>query len=255
MRAPTDRTNNMTRSAAAGVALLSLLIAGCASAPRNPDPRDPWEGFNRVSYKVTDAVDRAVLKPTAKGYRKVTPQFVETGVSNFFSNLNQPTVIVNDLLQAKFRPALNDTGRFLLNSTLGLGGLLDPASAAGLDRNDEDFGQTLGKWGVPSGPYLWIPFLGPSTGRDAVGQGVDAFMDPVNYVERDRIRYSLTALDVVDSRARQLDLEDTLASAYDRYAFIRNAYLQQREYQVKDGDVPPPPIDDEPLEDPEPDAK
>jgi phospholipid-binding lipoprotein MlaA len=231
-------------------------MVGCATAPKaNPDPRDPWEGFNRVSYQVTDVVDRAVLKPTARGYRKVAPQFVETGVANFFSNLNGPTVIVNDLLQAKFKPALNDTGRFLLNSTLGLGGLLDPASAAGLDRNDEDFGQTLGKWGVPSGPYLWIPFLGPSSARDAPGQGVDAFLDPVNYIERDKIRFGLTGLDVVDARSRQLDLEETLESAYDRYAFIRNAYLQQREYQVKDGDIPPPAIEeDEPLEDPEPDA-
>lgn len=230
-------------------------MVGCATAPKSPDPRDPWEGFNRVSYKVTDAVDRAVLKPTAKGYRKVAPQFVETGVANFFSNLNQPGVIVNELLQAKFGPALNDTGRFLLNSTLGIGGLLDPASAAGLDRNDEDFGQTLGKWGIPSGPYLWIPFFGPSSARDFPGRTLDGFTDPVNYIRRDRIRWTLTGVDVVDSRARQLDLEETLASAYDRYAFIRNAYLQQREYQVKDGDVPPPPIDDEPLEDPEPDAK
>jgi phospholipid-binding lipoprotein MlaA len=246
----------MTRSAAPVVALLSLLTVGCASAPnRTPDPRDPWERFNRVSYKVTDVADRAVLKPTAKAYRAVAPQFVETGVSNFFSNLNQPTVIVNNLLQAKFGPALNDTGRFLLNSTLGLGGLLDPASAAGLDRNDEDFGQTLGKWGVASGPYLWIPFLGPSTVRDGFGRGVDVFTDPVHYVERDRIRYSLDALDVIETRASQLDLEETLQSAYDRYAFIRNAYLQQREYQVKDGEVTQPPLDEESLEDPEPDAE
>lgn len=229
-------------------------MVGCASAPRNPDPRDPWEGFNRVSYSVTDAVDRAVLKPTARGYRKVTPQFVETGVSNFFSNLNGPTTIVNDLLQAKFLAGLNDTGRFLLNTTLGLGGLLDPASAAGLDRNDEDFGQTLGKWGMSSGPYLWLPFLGPSSVRDGLGQGVDMFGNPVRYVERDAIRYSLDGLNLIDARARQLDLEETLNSAYDRYAFIRNAYLQQREYQVKDGDVPPPQFEDDELEDPEPDA-
>lgn len=239
----------MTRPATLVVALLSLLMVGCATT-RNPDPRDPWEGFNRVSYSVTDAVDRAVLKPTAKGYRAIAPQFVETGVANFFSNLNGPTIIVNDLLQAKFRPALNDTGRFLLNTTLGIGGLFDPASAAGLDRNDEDFGQTLGKWGMSSGPYLWLPFLGPSSVRDGIGSGVDMFGNPIRYVERDKIRYSLDAMNLIDARARQLDLEETLNSAYDRYAFIRNAYLQQREYQVRDGDVPPPPIDEEPLEDP-----
>jgi phospholipid-binding lipoprotein MlaA len=214
-------------------------MVGCASAPNTKrDPRDPWEGFNRVSYKVTDAVDRAALKPVAKGYKAVAPQFVETGVSNFFSNLKTPTVMVNDFLQGKFRAGFHDTGRFLLNTTLGIGGLMDPASAAGLDRNDEDFGQTLGKWGVSSGPYLWIPFLGPSTVRDGFGQGVDAFTNPTNYVERDAWRYSLNAMDVIDGRARQLDLEETLNSAYDRYSFIRNAWLQQREYQVKDGDVP-----------------
>jgi phospholipid-binding lipoprotein MlaA len=255
MRAFTARLNNMNPPAAAVVVLTSLILAGCASQPNaKKDPRDPFEKFNRVSYKVTDAVDRAVLKPTAKGYKAVAPQFVETGVSNFFSNLNQPTVIVNDLLQAKFTPALSDTGRFLLNTTLGVGGLFDPASGVGLDRNDEDFGQTLGKWGMPSGPYLWIPFLGPSTIRDAFGTGVDAFTDPMNYVERDVIRFSLTGLNVIDARARRLDLEETLRSTYDPYGFIRNAYLQQREYAVKDGNVESPTFDDEPLEDPEPEA-
>lgn len=231
-------------------------MAGCASRPNTrPDPRDPWEGFNRVSYTITDAADRAVLKPTAKAYKAVAPQFVETGVSNFFSNLNQPTVIVNDLLQAKFRPALNDTGRFLFNTTFGIAGLWDPASRIGFDRNDEDFGQTLGKWGVPSGPYLWIPFLGPSTVRDGIAQPLDYWSDPVNYIERDAIRFGLNGVDLIDSRARQLDLEQTLESAYDRYAFIRNAYLQQREYAVTDGNVPPPQLEDEePLEDPEPEA-
>jgi phospholipid-binding lipoprotein MlaA len=245
----------MTRSAAALGALLSLLLVGCATQPNTKkDPRDPFEGFNRVSYKVTDAVDRAVLKPTAKGYKAVAPQFVETGVSNFFSNLGQPTVIVNNLLQAKFKPALNDTGRFLMNTTVGIGGLWDPASKVGLDRNDEDFGQTLGKWGMSSGPYLWIPLMGPSTIRDGIGQGVDTFTDPLYYVERDVIRYSLTAVNLIDARARQLDLEETLNNTFDRYAFIRNAYLQRREYQVTDGNAPPPTLDEEPLEDPEPEA-
>jgi phospholipid-binding lipoprotein MlaA len=244
----------MTRSAVALVALLSLLMVGCATQPNaRKDPRDPFEGFNRVSYQVTDAVDRAVLLPTAKAYKAVAPQFVETGVSNFFSNLNQPTVMVNDLLQGKFLASLNDTGRFLMNTTLGIGGLWDPASKVGFDRNDEDFGQTLGKWGAPSGPYLWIPFLGPSSVRDGIGRGADIYTDPTRYVERDAIRYSLDGLNLIDARARRLDLEDTLNQTFDRYAFIRNAYLQQREYAVTDGNVPPPPLeDDEPLEDPAP---
>jgi phospholipid-binding lipoprotein MlaA len=245
----------MTRPAVALVALLSLFLVGCATAPNaKKDPRDPLEGFNRASYKFNDALDRALLKPAAKGYKAVTPDFVETGVTNFFSNLAQPTVIINDLLQGKFKAGLNDTGRFLLNSTVGIGGLFDPASPAGLDRNDEDFGQTLGKWGVPSGAYLMVPFFGPSTVRDGFGSAVGVYTDPVHYVERDAIRYGLQGVDLIDSRARRLPLEDTLNQAFDKYTFIKNAFLQQREYAVKDGNVPPPTFDDEPLEDPDPDA-
>ncbi len=245
----------MTRSAAALVALLSLLIAGCATQPNaKKDPRDPFEGFNRASYEFTDALDRAVLRPAAKGYKAVAPQFVETGVSNFFSNLGQPTVIVNDVLQAKFMPALSDTGRFLMNTTLGIGGLFDPATKLGFDRNKEDFGQTLGKWGMPSGAFLWVPLFGPTTVRDGFGSGVDVFADPTHYVERDAIRYGLNGMDLIDWRARQFALEETLNKAFDKYAFIRNAYLQQREYQVTDGNVASPTFDEEPLEDPEPEA-
>ena len=244
----------MTRPAAAFVAVLTLTLTGCATRPdAKKDPRDPFEGFNRASYKFNDAVDRALLKPAAKGYKAVAPQFVETGVTNFFSNLGQPTVILNDLLQAKFKPALNDTGRFLLNTTVGIGGLFDPASKAGLDRNDEDFGQTLGKWGVPSGPYLMVPLFGPTTVRDGFGSGVDVFTDPVHYVERDAWRYGLQGMNLIDARARRLPLEDTLNQTYDKYGFIRNAFLQQREFQVTDGNAPNPTFD-EPLEDPDPGA-
>jgi phospholipid-binding lipoprotein MlaA len=245
----------MTRPAVASVALLSLFLVGCATAPNaRKDPRDPFEGFNRASYKFNDGLDRAILKPVAKGYKAVTPDFVESGVTNFFSNLAQPTVIINDLLQGKFKASLNDSGRFLLNTTVGIGGLFDPASSAGLDRNDEDFGQTFGKWGAPSGPYLMVPFMGPTTVRDGIGNGVGVFTDPVHYVERDAIRYGLTGMDLIDARARRLPLEDTLNQAYDKYTFIKNAFLQQREYAVTDGNVPAPKFDDEPLEDPDPGA-
>jgi len=248
----------MTRHVTALVALLTLLLAGCATAPqgtkKEKDPRDPFEGFNRASYAFTDAVDRAALKPVAKGYKAIAPQFVETGVTNFFSNLGTTTTIVNDLLQAKFMASLNDTGRLLFNTTFGIGGLFDPASKIGFDRNDEDFGQTLGKWGVPSGPYLWIPLFGPSTIRDGVGTGVGIFTDPLHYVERDAWRYSLNGLEAIDGRARALDLDQTLQSTYDKYGFIKNAYLQRREYQVTDGAATPPPVDYQGLEDPDPDA-
>jgi phospholipid-binding lipoprotein MlaA len=245
----------MRRFATAFILLAAILATGCASQPTatKRDARDPLERFNRASFAFNDALDRAVLKPTAKGYRAVAPQFVETGVSNFFDNLDTPKTLVNDLLQAKFKPALHDTGRFLMNTTIGLGGLFDPASAAGLDRNDEDFGQTLGKWGVPAGPYLMIPFIGPSTVRDGLGEIPDEYADPRHYVEEDKVRFGILALNIVDARSRQFALEDTLNSAYDRYAFIRNAYLQRREYLVTDGEVPEESLEDESLEEPEAD--
>jgi phospholipid-binding lipoprotein MlaA len=247
----------MSRFASAALVFATLLAAGCASQPTQTkrDARDPFERFNRASYTFNDALDRAILKPTAKGYRAVAPQFVETGVSNFFDNLDTPKTLVNDLLQGKFKPALHDTGRFVMNTTIGVGGLFDPATAAGLDRNEEDFGQTLGKWGVPPGPYLMIPFVGPATVRDGLGEIPDEYSDPRHYIEEDKIRFGLLALNVVDSRARALSLEDTLNSAYDRYAFIRNAYLQRREYLVTDGEVPEESLEDPELEDPEPEPE
>jgi phospholipid-binding lipoprotein MlaA len=232
-------------------ALALLALSGCAASPSTkPDPRDPWERVNRATYGFNDGIDRAIAKPAARAYRKVVPRIARKGVSNFFANLEQPTVMLNDLLQGKWRPAGNDAARFLLNTTLGLGGLFDPASPAGLDRNDEDFGQTLGKWGVASGPYLMVPFLGPSTVRDGFGEIPDEYTDPRHYVERDAIRFGVLFFNLLDSRARQLSLEDTLNQAFDRYAFIRNAYLQRREYLVTDGEVP-----EESLEDPEAEAE
>jgi phospholipid-binding lipoprotein MlaA len=241
----------MIRPSAVAVVLLSLAFAGCASAPKR-DARDPLERVNRVSYKVTDAVDRAVLRPVAKGYKAVAPQFVETGVTNFFSNLGQPTVILNDLLQAKFKDGFSDTGRFLVNTTLGIGGLWDPASNMGMDKHDEDFGQTLGKWGVPSGAYLFIPLYGPSTVRDGFGSLADVYSDPLHYVERDAWRYGLYGMNLIDTRARLLETDETLKNTFDKYAFVRNAFLQRRQYQVTDGAASP--LDDEPLEDPEAEA-
>jgi phospholipid-binding lipoprotein MlaA len=220
------------------LALFALLLAGCATVPSGKtDPRDPWEGFNRASYKFNDALDRAVAKPAAKGYKKVTPRVVRTGVSNFISNLGTITTVVNDVLQGKIKQAGHDSGRFLLNSTLGLGGLFDPATAAGLEHNDEDFGQTLGKWGVKSGPYLMLPILGPSTVRDTFGRIPDQFTNPLNYLEDDSTRYLIRGVDFLDLRAGLLDLDDQIERSYDKYAFIRNAWLQRREYQVTDGDV------------------
>jgi phospholipid-binding lipoprotein MlaA len=219
--------------------IAGLWLAGCASLPNNskPDARDPWERFNRTTFKVNDALDRAILRPTARAYAKVTPRVVRTGISNFFANLETTTTLVNDALQGKMRAAGHDTARLLLNTTLGLGGLFDPATAAGLDKNDEDFGQTLGKWGMSSGPYLMMPLFGPTTVRDFAGRGVDTFTDPSHYLEDDSTRYAITAVGVVDLRYGLLSLDAQLEQSFDRYAFVRNAWLQRREYKVKDGNV------------------
>jgi phospholipid-binding lipoprotein MlaA len=223
---------------------LALLCAGCASVPSGkPDPRDPWERFNRTSFAINDRLDRAALKPAAKAYKKVTPQIVRTGISNFISNLDTISTVINDVLQGKMRQAGQDSARFLMNSTLGLGGLFDPASAAGLERNDEDFGQTLGKWGVKSGPYLMLPLLGPSTVRDSIGRIPDQFTHPVNYLEDDSTRYIIRAVDVLDLRAGLLDLDAQLEKSYDRYAFVRTAWLQRREYMVTDGNIEDPALE------------
>ena len=244
----------MSRSSQLLAALLCLAsLAGCATAPgTKADARDPFERINRKTFAFNDAVDRTVLKPVAKGYRKVAPQFVETGVSNFFDNLEGPRTIINDLLQGKFKASLHDTGRLLLNTTVGIGGLLDPATAAGLDKNDEDFGQTFGKWGVGAGPYIMLPFLGPTTLRDGVGRIPDTYANPLTYIERDKVRLSLYGMSVIDTRARLLSVDDSLNQAYDRYAFLRNAYLQRREYQVTDGEAAEDPLAGEELPPDEP---
>jgi phospholipid-binding lipoprotein MlaA len=230
-----------TETAARALALTAcLLLAGCATTQRAPSPKDPWEGVNRATFTLNDAVDRAVLKPVAKGYRKYVPQFAQTGVNNFLTNLAYPTTIVNNLLQLKLVDAASDTARFVINSTLGLAGLFDPATDAGLARNDEDFGQTLGWWGVPSGPYLMLPLLGPSTLRDGPSLVADYYTDVRSHLDNSdrQIDFAYAGLTVVNARARILPAEAALEGVFDRYAIVRNAYLQRREFQVRDGDVP-----------------
>jgi len=226
---------------------LLLALPGCATTPRAA-PHDPWERFNRGTQHFNDALDRAVLRPVATGYHKFVPRVVRTGVSNLLGNLEYTTTIVNDLLQLKIRNTVTDIGRFVLNSTLGIGGLLDPATDAGIPRNDEDFGQTLGRWGVPAGPYIVLPLLGPSTLRDAPALAADAQTDLRVQLDLDTgTRVALGVLTVVDRRASLLSADETLDSAFDRYVFIRNAWLQRREYLVRDGEVPEePPLEPEP---------
>jgi phospholipid-binding lipoprotein MlaA len=212
-------------------------LAGCASLP--PDSqrsaRDPWERLNRTTYKFNDALDRAIVKPVAKGYVKVTPQPVRTGVTNFFDNLETPITMVNDLLQWQVKAFCNDTARLVLNTTIGIGGLFDPATRAGLDKNDRDFGQTLGVWGVKSGPYVVLPVLGPSDIRDAVGRGADDFANPRHYVKNSWVAWGMWGVRGIDNRSRLLYADSIVTNAYDPYAFIRNAYLQHRDFKVSGG--------------------
>lgn len=215
--------------------LLCTLLAGCATMASAPSPADPIEKVNRATYAFNDSLDRAILKPVARGYRRYLPQFMRTGVTNFISNLAYPTTIANDLLQFKLMDAVSDTTRLVLNSTFGLGGLLDPASRAGLPRNNEDFGQTLGRWGIPSGPYLMLPFLGPSTLRDAPALYADYLTDGRHYIADNDLDFAFAGLSIVDRRARLIPAEAAIEGAFDPYAMIREAFLARREYQVTDG--------------------
>ncbi|WP_428820410.1 MlaA family lipoprotein [Microbulbifer sp. MCCC 1A16149] len=205
------------------------------SSAEEPEDRDPWEGFNRAMFRFNDTADRWFLKPAAVSYRQVTPIFMQTGVSNFFSNLREINNILNDVLQWKWGQAGNDTGRFLVNSTVGLVGLFDVAQHMGLEPSDgEDFGQTLAAWGAPSGPYVVMPFIGPSTVRDVPGVVVEWYTNPLTYVDDTTVEYSLKVVDLVQFRASLLQAESLLQG--DRYVLMRDAYLQRREFLINDGE-------------------
>ena len=213
--------------------LLALIIVPNTYASDD----DPLEPMNRAIFEFNEIVDDNVLKPIAKGYKYVTPDPVEVGISNFFSNLGEIGTITNDLLQLKFAQAGRDTMRFFLNSTLGIFGIFDVATPLGLSKNKEDFGQTLGFWGVPDGPYLVLPFLGPSSFRDGPSMIVDFELSPVEQLHHEE-RQVLQTLDIVDTRARLLRATKILdTAAKDKYIFIRESYLQKRESQVNDGNV------------------
>jgi phospholipid-binding lipoprotein MlaA len=233
-----------------GSLLLSWVVSGCATPPtHNPDP---FEKFNRGVFAFNDGVDQMVIKPIAKTYKTIVPSPIDNGVTNFFSNIDDIVVVVNDLFQLKFKQAASDTGRLLVNSTVGLLGFIDVATDIGLPKHDEDFGQTLGYWGVNSGPYLVLPILGPSSARDAVGVGTDLLFDPTFYyaasptTEAGQAILAGGAVRGVDKRADLLGLEKLLqTAALDKYAYFRDAYLARREYLVYDGDPPQTDEDEE----------
>jgi len=218
---------------------LVLTLGGCATLPSGkPDPSDRFERVNRSVYSFNRAIDHAVLRPVARAYVKITPAPVRRSISNFLTNLDYPVTIVNDILQGKIHDGLSDVGRFGTNTVVGIGGLFDPASHWGLEKHNEDFGLTLAKWGVGSGPYLMLPILGPSTVRDAPARFADRFMSPVTYANNTGVEVGYFVVKGVNTRAGLLDTDPVIDSAYDPYAFVRSAWLQRREYQIHGGKVP-----------------
>ena len=225
---------------------MMALLEGCATV-KTPDPKDPWESWNRSVQSFNDGVDDYLMKPVAKGYQWVTPAFVDRGVTNFFSNIDDIGVSANDLLQGKFLQSGLDGARFLVNTTAGVAGLVDVGGMIGLPKHDEDFDQTLGVWGVPAGPYLVLPFFGPSSPRGVLGLAGDAAMNPFTYAGfylnpnwlGAAVSIGPGALKIIDARADLLGMEKVATeAALDRYQFFRDAYLSNRNYLIKDGNVP-----------------
>ena len=227
----------------AGVLAAALLTAGCASIPA--DERvdyDPLEGFNRPMYAVNDALDRALTRPIARGYEKIVPEPARTSITNFSNNLFAPRSMLNNFLQGKATEGIGELCRFVINSTFGLGGLFDVATASGLEAHPEDFGQTAAVWGIPAGPFVMLPFRGPSTLRDALTMPLDVQADPLYHYENTSVRDKLYVLRLVNLRARLLAVDELLADSADPYVTLRESYLQNREFEIYDGN---PPVDED----------
>ena len=237
-RLPRSRTLSMTLVACA-------LLAGCASVP--PDSvtqtQDPWMGMNRKIYAFNDALDKSVARPVARTYVRAVPGPARNGIHNVVTNLDEPVTMVNDVLQGKVGQGLQDLGRFLINSTVGLLGWFDVAKHVGLPHHDEDLGLTLAHWGVPSGPYVVLPILGPSTVRDAFGRAGDVYANPPRDALPPRWRNAEYVVDGLDTRVSLMPANNALDSAYDPYAFMRDAYIQNRRYKIYDGNPPAPDYD------------
>jgi phospholipid-binding lipoprotein MlaA len=217
------------------IAVATLLCASVLSSAAHAQTQDPWIEANQRVFAFNDYFDRILVRPVAITYTTFVPRFARQGITNFFSNINDINVFVNDLLQFKFDDAVSDSGRFLVNSTIGIGGLLDVASDLGLQKNEEDFGQTLGAWGVESGPYLVLPVFGSSNVRDAFGLILDTLFNPIQYQEEESVRWTLVLLQEIDTRASLLALDELVTG--NRYLFVREAYIQRREFLVQDGEV------------------
>lgn len=234
-------------------ALVCVLCAACTTIPPNADgsqpersPTDPWEPLNRTFFNANQGVDRFTLRPLAKGYEIVVPRVMRLGVNNFSRNLRSPLHIINHFLQGKFVSGFRQTGRFLMNTTFGIGGLMDVATDAGIDVEVEDFGQTLAVWGVPDGPFVVIPLLGPRTFRDATMIPLNFLADPLLHYNNSSVRDKLYLLRAIDFRQQLFAAEELLEGAYDPYIRMREAFLQHRRFLIFDGD---PPEDDDLYED------
>lgn len=226
------------------IALLAL-ASGCASTGGAPPQKDPWERFNRGTHEFNDGLDRLVLKPAAQAYVEGVPGFAQEGVSNFFANVADVGTGLNNLLQGKFADGASDLARFAVNTVVGIGGLWDVATPMGLEKHDEDFGQTLGWWGVPPGPYLVLPVFGPSTLRDAPARFVDPSLYYNGEIADPAVRGGVAVVNVLQVRAGLLKAERILdEAALDRYTFTRDAWLQRRRHHVYDGRPPRDPEDE-----------
>ena len=229
-------------------ALVVALAAGCATTGET-DPRDPWEGVNRTIYVFNDKVDTAVARPVASAYQKIVPGEIRDRVRNFFANIGDLFIGVNNFLQGKFEDGVSDWARFAFNSTVGLFGIHDIATDMGYEKHDEDFGQTFGRWGAGPGPYLVLPIFGSSTVRDGIGKGFDWFTDPMTEIRPYHLQYAIYALRFTQTRADLLDASRILEeAALDKYVLQRDAYLQRRRSQIYDGH---PPREKEPEDEPE----
>ena len=219
--------------------VLALLAAGCATVEGEPDPRDPWEGTNRAVYRFNETFDEYLAKPVARTYVKVLHQEIRTRIANFFSNLQDPLIGLNNLLQGKFEDGITDLARFVINTSFGLLGIHDVASDGGIEKHNEDFGQTLGRWGAGPGPYLVLPIFSSSSVRDGIGTGAEMWLDPMGEIRPINLRNSLLALRATNARAELLEASRILEeAALDKYVFQRDAYLQRRQNLVYDGRPP-----------------
>jgi len=223
--------------------ILLFLISINISYISADEINDPFEDINRVTHNINDTLDNAIAKPVAEVYGEITPEFIQNRVTRFFKNLAEIDTFINQLLQGKPKLALNDFGRFTINSTIGLYGLFDPATKLGLQAHDEDFGQTLGVWGVPDGPYIVLPVIGPSNARDLLSRPISSFLSGAFAMTDTDVKITLTLLDAIETRERYLDFEAMMTG--DVYTFMKDAYVQSRDYEILDGEVE----DDDFLED------